>query len=362
VSSFDPGAARGFSLIELLIASAITIVVTALASGLAVEAFSSWRSESARIDLHQRARVAADVLTRALLEAGVGPHGGPARGPLTRSIPGIVPRRIGRRDGDAFNVVRTDGFTTLRAVGEAEHGTLMVPASAGTATAELAPSAACALPACGFAEGTNAALLDVEGWFDVFSVLSVTGQTLALRHHGMGSARDYPAGSPVLAFEPSTYYLDRDTRALRRYDGDASDLPVVDDVVDLRVEYYGDIRPPLLPRPPLGTANCLYESDGTYRTAALPVLPNAGGGQAVLTTALLSDGPWCGAGGTRFDADVFRIRRVRVTVRLQAGDPAVRGADAVLFFEPGFATRSSILVPDMNLVLDLSPRNLRATW
>jgi hypothetical protein len=354
---------RGFSFVELLVATAITITVTALACALAVDAYSSWRVESARVDLHQRARVVADMLTRALSEAGAGPHGGVARGPLARFVPPIVPRRIGRRGADPPTRVRTDVFTTLRVMGETEHGALMVPATAGTTALDISPTLSpCALPACGFGEGDNVLVLDPNGSVDGFSVLGAVGQILTVRHHGSGSEREYPIGSPVLGFESATYYLDRDARLLRRYDGDASDVPVVDDVVDLLVEYYGDRQPPRQPRPPIGTANCLYESDGTYRSALLPVLSSTGADQAPLRAEQLTDGPWCGTGANQFDADLLRTRRVRVTVRLQAGDPAVRGTDTARFREPGVATRSVELVPDVSIVLDVSPRNLRAAW
>ncbi|MGH9372441.1 MAG: prepilin-type N-terminal cleavage/methylation domain-containing protein [Vicinamibacterales bacterium] len=352
----------GFSLVEMLVATAITATVTALACGLAVEAHHVWRVDGSRVDVQQRVRVAADVLTRALLESGAGAHAGPGKGPLVRFLPPLIPRRTGRRGADPPATFRSDALTVVRVVAEAEHGVLRLPVAPGDTAIEIAPAPTCDLPACGFVEGAVALLLDDTGNHDLFTVLGVSGQALSLRHHGGGAHAAYQAGSPVLVAEVSTYYFDRETRILRRYDGDDSDLPLMDDVVDLELEYYGEPRPPARPRPASGVSNCLYETDGSYRAALLPVLPGVGGSEARLTDAVLTDGPWCGSGPNQFDADLLRVRRVRATVRLQASDPSVRGADPARFRVPGFGRRSALLVSDANVVIDVTPRNLRSGW
>jgi prepilin-type N-terminal cleavage/methylation domain-containing protein len=352
----------GFSLVEVLVAMAITTSVVAVACGLALQAQYAWRSDSARVDLQQRARVAADSLRRTLLESGAGPDAGRSKGPIARFLPATVPRRTGRRHADLATVVRADAFTTIRTAPEMEHAELLLPAAAGTWTIEITAATTCDLPACGFAAGIHALIFDTLGNYDVFTVTDVTGQVLTLRHHGNGAHPGYPAGSPVVAVDQSTFFLDRDAHVLRSYDGDAVDLPIVDDVVGMDVEYYGDVRPPLEPRPVAGSANCLYENDGTYRAALLPVLPGGGASQALLTPDILTDGPWCGSGPNRFDADLLRVRRVRIAVRLQAADASVRGADSRRFLVPGHARQSAVQVPDAVVVIDVAPRNLRAAW
>jgi hypothetical protein len=352
----------GFSLVEVLVATSISVTVVLLACTMAVQAQYAWRGDSARVDLQQRARVAADILTRALFESGAGPPTGPGKGPLIRFLPPVVPRRTGRRNADARTVVREDALTTFRVVPEMEHAELLLPAAAGTSTIEITGAPACDLPACGFVRGTSVLIFDALGNHDVFTVTDVAGQALTLGHHGTGAHPGYPAGSPVVAVDPSTYSLDRDARILRRYDGDSTDLPLVDDVVRMDVEYFGDPRPPSWPRPPAGMANCLYESDASYRASLLPILPGAGESQALLTPDVLADGPWCGTGGNQFDADLLRLRRVRITLRLQASDPAVRGNDRFRFQEPGFARQASAEVPDVTVVVDVAPRNLRTAW
>ena len=356
-----PDDRAGFSLVEVLIAIAITVSVTALACALAIDAQATWRADAERADLQQRVRVASDTLTHVLLESGAGPHGGPARGPLLRILAPVLPRRTGLRGADAPATFRTDAFSVVRALPEAEHATLLVAAPAGATTVEIAPSPSCALPGCGFSDGATILLADTRGNSDLFTVVGIAALTLSVRHHGSGTAATYPAGSPVFAVESTIFYVDSRAHVLRRYDGDASDLPLVDDVVGMDVSYYGDPHPPMWPKPPAREANCLYDADGSYAFALMPDLQPEG--PAVqLTEDLATDGPWCGSGANQFDADLLRVRRIRVTLRLQASDPAVRGRDPALFRIPGTTRRSAAMVPDATIAIDVTSRNLRQGW
>ena len=352
------GRERGFALIEVLIGSAIGLAAIAVTCQLAADAQVAWRAAAAQADLQQRIRVVQDHLTRALREAGAGPFTGPARASMMRGVPAVVPRRVGARGAHPPDEFRTDTFTIVRAVAESEHGVLLTAAPAGTGVIELAPLAGCSLPSCGFEAGTSLMLLDRSGNYDVFTVTSTDGPVVTVRHQGTGSWTSYPAGTPVIAVESTTYALDAGARVLRRYDGDASDLPLVDDVVGMRVGYFGEPEPPVWPRPAAGESNCLYASDGSFLSALMPVI-GPPGRLVELSPAMLTDGPWCGAGATRFDADLLRVRRLRVSVRLQAGDAAVRGTDPVHFANPGRARRAPLLVSDAIVPIDVAPRNLR---
>ena len=77
-----------------------------------------------------------------------------------------------------------------------------------------------------------------------------------------------------------------------------------------------------------------------------------------LTPGMLTDGPWC-SGDARYDLDLLRVRRIRVSVRLQATDAAARGTDPARFANPGSARRSALFVPDVTVEIDVVPRNLR---
>jgi hypothetical protein len=99
-------------------------------------------------------------------------------------------------------------------------------------------------------------------------------------------------------------------------------------------------------------------SDG-HQQSRLAVLD---GGTALvpLSLVLMTDGPWCpdGAAPNRVDADLFRVREVQVTIRLEASSPAVRGADARLFVHPGAARQPWRWVPDRQVTIDVVPRAL----
>jgi len=348
-------ATAGFTLVEVLVATAITLIVTGLACVLAMDAQAVWRADQARVDLQQRARVAADTLTRALHEAGAGAITGPLRSGLVNVLPPVIPRRIGVRQPDAATALRTDAFSTLHVVADAEPTELLIASAAGAAALDISPSL-CSLPACGFDVGEHVLVYDAAGNYDIFTITAVAGLTLAVRPHRSGSSVPYPAGSPVLAVQSTSYSVDSTAKALRVYDGDSSDLPILDDVVGMSVEYGGEGLPPVWPKPAAGRENCLYDVDGLYRSDLLPVL-SASVSPVHLPPERLVDGPWCGAGANKFDADLLRIRRIRVLLRLQAPDPAVRGATA-LFRHPGTGRGSGDTAPDVTVVIDVSPRNL----
>src|SRR4029450_2935822 len=127
-------------------------------------------------------------------------------------------------------------------------------------------------PPRAFAAGDRLLLLDASGQYDIFTVTGIDGMGLAVRHHGTHPSGSYVADTPVVAVESASISLNRSSGTLRLYDGDANDLPVLDDVVDLRVWYFGEGEPPVWPRPPDGEANCLYAGARTHHTPFLSLL------------------------------------------------------------------------------------------
>ena len=118
---------------------------------------------------------------------------------------------------------------------------------------------------------------------------------------------------PIAWSDPGTshtYYVKKDSVTaipqLMRYDGRESDVPLADHVTGLSLEYFGE--------------------DG-----------------APFTPAMFQDGPWFPdeTDRNRFDTDLLRIRRVRVTLRVQ---PMSRGLRRLL--------------PDREIRFDVAPRNL----
>ena len=64
----------------------------------------------------------------------------------------------------------------------------------------------------------------------------------------------------------------------------------------------------------------------------------------------------CGSADNQFDADLLRIRKVRVTLRVQAAQPALRGTDTRLFRNPGTATGGERYVPGLHASRSTSRR------
>jgi hypothetical protein len=93
----------------------------------------------------------------------------------------------------------------------------------------------------------------------------------------------------------------------------------------------------------------------------------AGGPALVrLTPSQLTDGPWCpdDVSTNRYDADLFRVRRVGVRIRLQTGNALLRASLAsgrgALFANPGTAMNAARMVPDQSIQFDVSPRNMNS--
>jgi type II secretory pathway pseudopilin PulG len=201
---------RGFTMIEMLVATAISIAVLGAVLAIVRPVPMVLRTESERGDLHQRLRAATDALASSL-----------------RVCLSVRPYRIG--------AVGDDG---------------------------------------------------AAGVFYRPDAIAVVGDTT------------------------ETYYLKPATRQLMRYDGDHSDLPVVDHVVELSVDYFGPVAEP-------------------------------GSPLVSIEPAMLVDGPWSEDASHRFfDTDVLRIAEVRVGIRFEATASLLRR-----------------LVPDEQLVLHVALRN-----
>jgi hypothetical protein len=125
----------------------------------------------------------------------------------------------------------------------------------------------------------------------------------------------------------------------------------------LRFDYYGDPDPPVQPKPALGVANCLYDATGTH-VSGMSSVAATGGSLAPLPISMFSDGPWCGGGSNTFDADLYRVRKVKITIRVQTPNATFRGLDTALFQNPGTAKSGQKFIPDLVTTLEVSPRNM----
>jgi prepilin-type N-terminal cleavage/methylation domain-containing protein len=391
--------AKGFTLVELLVAMVIVVAVMAAVLAVIDPVQVMYRSQPEMADMHQRLRVVADTLTRALGEAGRGVDGGAIGGPLVRVLPPVMPYRVGdvQNDTAAGVFYRPDSVSVLGAVRGAGPTTVARVLTPGVQDLEVEVLPNCADVAadflCGVTPGLRVLLYDVDGRRDVVTVTSVLGRVLQVHKQGGLLMSRYDSGhAQLVPIELQTFSLKTNAAAatyqLMHDDGRAAAFPVADNVVGLRFRYLGAATTPALtgvsslagpsrvettygPHPPrAGTddlddawpagENCVIAMFDGVQVPRLDVL-GGGRGLAELTPAQLTDGPWCpdAASPDRFDADLLRIRRIRVEVRVQAAQPSFRGPAGALFAHAGVAVRADQMLPDQMVDVDVTPPNLQ---
>lgn len=352
------GPDEGFTLVEVLVSAALSIVLFGLVLGLLSGQVSMARVQPDVVDLQQRSRVTADVLSADLASAGAwGDHGGGSRG-LACCVPVLQPRRIGTRLADPVGVAKEDVLTIVRVAPGARVGRLRDPLP-GALAVQNAEGCTASHPVCALQKDDHVLVFEESGNHDFFVLGPPVADAapLTLRQAALASA--FQPGAIAVGVETRTFYFDRASRQLRLYDGHLSDMPIVDDVAGVRFEYWGAPGVPARTRAESGTATCWFDQAGQPqfgRAVAAPGAPNVR-----LPVAEFRDGPWCGAGDNRFDADLLRVRHVRATVRLSATAEMARGIGTD-FLVPGRAVSPLRLVPDMEVIVDVAPRNLTGDY
>ena len=380
----------GFTLIETLIATMIMITITAGVMTLLHPSHGLSRTQPEVADLQQRLRAGVDTLRHDLVMAGAGAYSGAQTGNLAHYFAPILPFRLGSSPAydDGPGVFKPNAVTIVYVPSTASQTTIsaqMSDAVAASVNVESGCPAGDLL--CGFSAGKHVAVYDGTGAFDTFSVTSVDAAgTLTLRHLQLGElSKTYPPGSKIAEVVQHTYFIDTADMQLMRYDGLSAADAVLDNVVGLDFEYYGEPDPPVFrnpdvdrsvtygPAPPAldvtqspwaAGENCMWQTSGGAHVTRLASMGIGGLGLVRLTAAQLTDGPWCpdASSANRYDADLLRIRKIRVTIRLQTGNAALRGpltpgSDA-LFVNPGTARNPAQTVADRSIRFDISPRNM----
>jgi len=381
----------GFTLAELLVAMAVTLVALGLAASLLQPVAAAFSSLPEAADAQQRLRAAAQTLADDIMAAGAGPIAGWG-GRAIPLWPAVLPCRwtgeplATRPDGCA----RDDALSIVAMPLAAPQAIVSENLASPEAAIRVASTTACALshPACRFHQDARALVADGSGAWDILPIAAVSIDGLTLDHAGSALTRPYRAGALVGETGSNAYSLRLDPATgalqLRRSTDGSADMPLVDHVASLRFEYFGLAAPPAVAEdgdpdrrrasygplpPPAGLddeldawppgENCQFfrfEGQPIPRQAPLPV---EAAGLARLPLANFTDGPWCPDDGSlnRYDADLLRIRLVRITLRVQAQSPAVRGLDPRLFLQPGAAREAVRLVPDLEVRVDAALRN-----
>ena len=386
---------EGFSLVELLLASLITVIVVAGAFELAAPAQRMFQAQPEAADMQQRMRVAVDALRRDLVMAGAGTYAGPALGPLNDIVAPVMPlRAFGDTPDQAQNTFfRSDAISFLYVPSTPSQTRLSAPLAPGALDPLIETPQNCPLTTsqqvCGFASGDRVLLTNTGGDWDVYSVDQVVSGAMTLLHRGQPSSAPYPVGSALSAIRAGSYFLKSDITAgtyqLMRHDGWTTELPVVDEVVALEFRYFGAAPPPQLtgaplddtpgpwttygpPPPPIAITrgswpageNCIFAVVNGAHVPRLTTIAPGGLTLVELTSAILTDGPWCpdSISPNRFDADLLRVRRIHVSLRVQSALVFLRGPAGALFAHGGTARAGDRYVPDLVTQFDITPRNL----
>ena len=344
-------------LLEIVISAAIVLTLLGAVFSLLDPAQGAVASQPQAVDMQQRGRAAFAELQRDLLMAGSGTGPG-SRTALSWLRAPVSPGGMG---GPRWAAPRSDGERIAIFYsppgGSGAHLASEVPAGAREAPVSVTPGPGCRRPPrCGVDGPGSALVFDPRGRSELFRVTRARGSAITLRRLGSDAGTAFAPGASVVPVAIRGYVLDRRRGQLRRHGGTAFTLPVLDGVVDLSVRYFGGPLP--VPTPASSVrdaaerlaAPCLVAAAGAGRPPGEPAAP-----MRELEVEELTDGPWCG-GGTAFDIDLFRVRRVRLAVRLRVVDDGWRRG----LLSPGPADRQGRNggVPDLTVRFDVAPRSL----
>ena len=400
-------AEAGFSIVEMLIATVIMMAVTAATFNLMNPAHGMFAAQPEVSDMQQRLRIAVETLKKDLLMAGGGTYSGNNKlGSLGQYVATILPDREGNLTPDPPGTFKCT-TTFCSSLGGSDTITIMYvpPTSAQTTLRQAMPQNSAELKVnkqagcpnsddlCGFKEGMQVMIFDSTGASDIFSITNVQEDALHLQHKGQDLSKAYAQDTYVTQIAAATYWLKTDTVAetyqLMRYDGYQTDVPIAENIVGLAFEFFADPSPPFLlksvtdpigpwtnygPKPPAvgvdvasdtwgAGENCLFAVSGGMHVArtemAAPLGP-VNGPLVKLTPTQLTDGPWCPDESipNRFDADLLRVKKVRVTLRVQVADKSLRGPTGPFFLRGGTASGGARYIPDQEISFEITPRNL----
>ena len=372
---------RGFTLVELLLAVVISLLVIAGALVVAASARSTFLVEPAALDTARRLREGTDALTGALRGAGGAQAAGDGVSWMGSSVPAVWPLT----DLDGAPSTRFAALWILRAPAGGGSARLLLPQPGPGAAISLdRVNGACPLTAaiCGFDVGDQAVVFDDRGHFDVFEVGAVS-EALSQITPLARLSRAYAAGSWIVEARADRFGLVHQadgSRTLTRVTWAGAREPIVDGVLDLDIGVWGHRAPPDLRdaaageglatyglHPPESIAvdpegywpggeHCMAARRGGAPVSRLAERADDEAGLARLAPADFDDGPWCPSDGWpgSYDADLFRIRRIDLRLRVEVRSAAFRGPAGQLFGRAGTAAEARYWVRDRTLTASVA--------
>ncbi len=359
--------ARGFTLAELLVAMVLGLLVAGASVAFAASVRRVFVVEPEALDAMRRVREGGMALVTAIANAGGDQALADGVSPLPALMPLVTP--LVSLDGSGGSVFRA--VSVVRAVpGASARLATQQPGVAGPLTLDRSAGVCPAVPlVCGFQVGDIAVVADGWGRAEVFEVREIDdggGQLRASR----ALAYAYPAGAWVTAVRADRLGLLREpdgSQNLVRLTAAGAQEPMLDGVVDLQLDVWGQAHAPWLrdaasspglaqyglypPPADVIDVNGIYgpgEHCMAVRVDGVPQSPLSdyaadADGLVRLEPADFLDGPWCPHPGAAaaFDADLFRIRRIDIRLRVEVLPPEFRGASGPLFVRPGTAAHDA---------------------
>jgi len=218
----DPASAEaGFSLLEMLVASLISILVVGGILVMLDGIQQVHRDQQQLMDAQQSARLALEQMQRDLQLAGVGLAW------MLSPLPAIVPRADG-----GFDIRHNQGGVTAALLNDM-----------GSPTDPLDVD-----DVGGFETGMVVAIYDSSGTMDMVTLTDVKTDTHHLHHDGASKAYGAADGTSVARVLTISYWVDTVDvlSSLMRQEDDGLGQPVAHYVRSLNVGYYDDNRPPQL--------------------------------------------------------------------------------------------------------------------
>jgi prepilin-type N-terminal cleavage/methylation domain-containing protein len=289
-------ASAGFSLVELLVATAVLVAVASAITSLAVALQRGFDRSLAAGELSARARSGLTSLLGELRDAGSGVAIAPPMENLTMVWPVVRPARslTDSRAQPPFTAI-----TVLRATG----AQALLSETADTGSALLRIDAAA--PSLnqdgtgGFVAGDRAVIFDRTRAEEVEISASAPGSWGLILSAPLRNG--FTRGAVVAAVARTSFGLrtlaDGSMRLVRISPGGA-EQPVVDSVVRFEVSIWGVRVPPFSP-------DAMVE----------------------ITSDVLNDGPWLPGAAVMdpLDADLLRVRRIDIRLRVEPAAAALRG-------------------------------------
>jgi len=211
--------------VELLVALTVCALLSGAIASVAPQARAAFDAAPEALDIQQRERTVVDVLTRVVRSAAL------LTAKRSDGTPGVVAAAVDLSEpvenGEGFHVLRV-----LAMVGQGR-GVLVDQAGPSGSLRLLSTDCPSTGDVCGFSKGTIAAVVDVAGRFDVFTVASTNRAANSVSPASLLDG-SFAAGSALYEVSADTYYLEEQpdgSSTLVRETAGGAVQPMVDDVV-----------------------------------------------------------------------------------------------------------------------------------